>query len=119
MASLSETHAFVDLSHTIEAGLVTYKGLPGPIICDFLSREDAARKYAGGETLQIDKIEMVGCSGTYLDSPFHRYAGGKDIAELSIEKIAGLDCVVVRSEAKNLNHAVSLKDAILGPYRKG
>lgn len=110
MVSISDAYEFVDLSHTIEAGLITYKGLPGPIICDFLSREDAARKYLEGETFQFDKIEMVGNSGTYLDSPFHRYAEGKDLSELPLEKIAGLDCVVVRSEAKNLNHAVRPTD---------
>ena len=100
----------IDLSHTISEGLITYKGLPGPLICDFLSRDDAVKKYAGGETFQIDKIEMVGNSGTYLDSPFHRYADGKDISDLPLERIANLDCLVVRAPAKGLNHGVAVAE---------
>ena len=67
---------YIDLSHTVEDGLVTYKGLPATVVCDYLSREDSRGHYAEGTTFQIDKIEMVGNSGTYLDSPFHRYADG-------------------------------------------
>ena len=118
MAKLSNDYDFIDLSHTIEDGMVTYKGLPGPIICDFLSREDAVKKYADGETIQIEKIELVSCSGTYLDSPFHRYADGKDISRLPLEKIAGLDCVIVRSPCQGANHAVTL-DEVKGLDVKG
>lgn len=67
----------IDLSHTVENGMVTYKGLPAPIICDFLSREASQEKYAEGTTFHIDKIDMVANTGTYIDSPFHRYADGK------------------------------------------
>lgn len=110
MSILSDDYDLIDLSHTIEEGMITYKGLPGPIICDFLSREAAAKKYANGETFQIDKVTLVGNSGTYLDSPFHRYADGKDLAALLIEKIAGLDCLVVRSPARKADHAITLKE---------
>lgn len=91
---------FVDLSHTIEHGLITYKGLPGPIICDFLSREQSQQHYAPGTKFQIGKIEMVANTGTYLDSPFHRYDNGKDLSELELASLANLDGVVVR--AKNI-----------------
>ena len=64
---------FVDLSHTIADGLVTYKGLPAPIICDYLSREKSRENYAAGTEFQIGKIEMVANTGTYVDCPFHRY----------------------------------------------
>jgi arylformamidase len=84
----------IDLSHTIEHGMVTYKGLPAPLICDHLSREASRRVYAPGTEFQIGKIEMVGNTGTYIDSPFHRYADGKDLADLSLEKLANLECVV-------------------------
>ncbi len=87
---------FVDLSHTIEHGMTTYPGLPGPIICDYLSREASRARYGPGVEFQIGKIEMVANTGTYLDAPFHRYAEGKDLAQLSLESLADLEAVVVR-----------------------
>jgi len=90
------TKQFIDLSHTIEHGLVTYKGLPAPIICDFLSREQSKQHYAPGTQFQIGKIEMVANTGTYLDSPFHRYQDGKDLSELELTSLADLDGVMVR-----------------------
>jgi arylformamidase len=89
----------IDVSHTVEAGMETYPGLPGPLICDFLSREESRNRYAPGTEFQIGKIEMVGNTGTYLDSPFHRYADGKDLAELPLESLADLDCVVARIDS--------------------
>jgi len=86
----------IDLSQTIENGMVTYKGLPAPIICDFLSREASRSRYAPGTEFNIGKIEMVGNTGTYLDSPFHRYADGDDLATLPIERLANLEYVVAR-----------------------
>ncbi|HVG82192.1 MAG TPA: cyclase family protein [Methylomirabilota bacterium] len=87
----------IDLSHDVEHGMVTYKGLPAPIVCDFLSREDSKRIYAPGTEFHIGKIEMVANTGTYLDAPFHRYADGKDLSELALESVADLDAVVVRA----------------------
>lgn len=87
---------FIDLSHTIEDGLITYKGLPAPVICDFLSREASRRLYAPGTEFQIGKTEMVANTGTYLDSPFHRFADGTDLSALPLEKLADLEAVVVR-----------------------
>jgi kynurenine formamidase len=89
----------VDLSHLVEHGTVTYPGLPGPIICDFLSREGSRARYAPGVEFQIGKIEMVANTGTYVDAPFHRYADGGDIARLPLESLAGLDGIVVRAAA--------------------
>jgi arylformamidase len=86
----------IDLSHTIEHGLITYKGLPAPIICDYLSREASRQFYAAGTEFQIGKIEMVANTGTYIDSPFHRYADGHDLSELALHQLAQLDGVVVR-----------------------
>ena len=97
---------FVDLSHTIEHGMVTYPGLPGPLICDYLSREASRHHYAPGVEFQIGKIEMVANTGTYLDSPFHRYQDGKDLAQLPLESLADLDAVVVRVPAR-LRRAIS------------
>src|ERR1700680_3418094 len=86
----------VDVSHVIEDGMITYKGLPAPLICDFLSREQSRSHYAPGTEFHIGKVEMVANTGTYLDSPFHRYADGPDLADLRLEQLAGLDAVVVR-----------------------
>lgn len=88
---------FIDLSHTISHGLITYKGLPAPLICDYLSREQSRAFYAPGTEFQIGKIEMVANTGTYLDSPFHRYSDGKDLSQLELASLADLDGVVIRS----------------------
>ena len=89
----------LDLSHTVEHGMITYKGLPAPLICDFLSREASKARYAPGTEFQIGKIEMVANTGTYLDSPFHRYADGTDLAGLPLTSLADLDCLVARFPA--------------------
>jgi arylformamidase len=91
---------FIDLSHTVEHGMITYKGLPAPIICDFLSRDESKAHYAEGVTFSISKIEMVANTGTYLDSPFHRYADGKDLAELPLSSLANLPGIVLHAPAK-------------------
>ncbi len=85
----------VDLSHTIEDGMITYKGLPAPIICDYLSREQSRATYAEDTEFQIGKIEMVSNTGTYLDSPFHRFADGRDLSELDLSVLTNLDAVCV------------------------
>ncbi|MET0935907.1 MAG: cyclase family protein [Luteibacter sp.] len=88
--------SIVDLSHTIEDGMITYKGLPAPLICDHLSREASRGIYAEGTEFQIGKIEMVGNTGTYIDVPFHRYAHGHDLAGLAASAVADVPGVVVR-----------------------
>ena len=85
----------IDVSHTVEHGMVTYKGLPAPVICDWRSREESRAIYDGAE-FQIGRIDMVGNTGTYIDSPFHRYADGKDLSELPLEWVADLECLIVR-----------------------
>jgi kynurenine formamidase len=86
---------FVDLSHTIEHGMVTYPGLPGPELSDHLSREASRSRYSPGTEFQIGRISMVANTGTYLDSPFHRFEGGSDLAGIPLEAVAGLRVVVV------------------------
>lgn len=90
-------HKLIDLSHEIEHGMITYKGLPAPVICDYLSREASRAHYSGGTEFHIGKIEMVANTGTYVDSPFHRYADGIDLAELPLESLADLPGLVVRA----------------------
>jgi kynurenine formamidase len=86
----------VDLSHVIEDGMVTFKGLPGPHICDFWTREASAANYDDGSSFQIGRIDMVANTGTYLDAPFHRFADGRDLSELELESLADLPGLVVR-----------------------
>jgi arylformamidase len=85
----------VDLSHAVEHGLVTYPGLPAPVISDFLTREASEGQYAPGTTFHIARIEMVANTGTYVDSPFHRHVAGADLAGLPLERLAHLDGVVI------------------------
>lgn len=86
----------VDLSHVIEHGMTTYKGLPGPHICDFWTREGSAANYDDGSSFQIGRIDMVANTGTYLDSPFHRYADGLDLASLPLDSLADLPAIVIQ-----------------------
>ena len=86
----------IDVSHVVERGMITYEGLPPPLISDYLSREESRRQYADGTEFQIGKIEMVANTGTYVDSPFHRYASGQDLSELDLSSLANLEGIVVR-----------------------
>jgi arylformamidase len=88
--------ALVELSHPIEAGMTTYPGLPGPEITPHLTREASRAVYREAAEFAIDRISMVGNTGTYLDSPYHRYADGADLAGLPLSVLADLETVVVR-----------------------
>jgi kynurenine formamidase len=91
--------SFIDLSHDIDSGMITYKGLPAPIICDHLSREASRATYAPGTEFQIARIEMVANTGTYLDTPYHRYADGHDLTGLPLSRVADVPGVVARVAA--------------------
>ncbi|MCM6763248.1 cyclase family protein [Rathayibacter sp. ZW T2_19] len=91
----SSARRFVDLSHTVSDGLVTYPGLPAPRIRPHLTREASRASYAPGTEFALDVIEMIGNTGTYLDSPFHRYEGGTDLAGLDLATLVDLPAVVV------------------------
>ena len=95
---------FIELSHDIEQGMITYKGLPAPIICDFLSRENSRSFYEQGTEFQIGKIEMITNTGTYLDCPFHRYENGKDLSEITLNKLVRLPGVLI-----NIHHTKTIK----------
>jgi kynurenine formamidase len=86
----------VDVSHTIHDGMITYKGLPPPVISDHLSREASRNSYAPGTEFHIGRIDMVANTGTYLDSPFHRYSEGTDLSGLDLYSLANLEGLVVR-----------------------
>ena len=110
------SRALIDLSHTVEHGMITYKGLPAPLICDYLSREDSRKHYAAGTEFNIGKIEMVANTGTYVDSPFHRFADGMDLSELPLESLADLEGVVIH--VQDLGRAINAK-ALSGIKLKG
>jgi arylformamidase len=88
--------SLVELSHVISAGMTTYPGLPGPEITPHLTRAQSRAHYAPGVEFAIDRISMVGNTGTYVDSPFHRFEGGVDLADLPLAAVADLPAVVVR-----------------------
>ena len=97
----------IDISHSIEEGLITYKGLPAPIICDYLSREDS-RSHYDGETFHIGRVDMVVNTGTYIDCPFHRYADGKQFTDINLERLVNIPAAMVRkhhSESKEVGLA--------------
>jgi arylformamidase len=94
---MEHQETLVDLSHVIADGMTTFKGLPGPVICDYWAREASRANYDDGSSFQIGRIEMVANTGTYVDSPFHRFADGCDLAGLALRSLADLPGVVVRS----------------------
>ena len=89
-------HRLVELNHVIRDGMTTYPGLPGPVMRPHLTREASRKVYAPGAEFQIDHISLVGNTGTYVDSPFHRYASGTDLAGLPLERLADLPITVAR-----------------------
>jgi kynurenine formamidase len=97
------------VSHVISAGMVTYPGLPGPEVTPYLTRETSREVYAPGTEFVIDWVRMLGNTGTYLDSPFHRHADGPDLAGLPLEKLADLPAVVVRTAGSG-RRAVGVED---------
>jgi kynurenine formamidase len=103
----------VGVSHVVEHGMVTYKGLPAPLVCDYLSQEQSRSHYAPGTEFHIGKVEMVANTGTYLDSPFHRYANGKDLSELPLDRLANLEGVVI---AANLSKGRAVSRAAFQGY---
>jgi len=95
----------IDLSHPIENGMVTYAGLPAPVISDFLSRENSRSRYADGTEFHIGRIDMVANTGTYLDSPSHRFADGADVSMIPLDAIAGLQAVMLRASGRSIDAA--------------
>ena len=85
---------FIELSHVIRAGMITYPGLPAPEITPHLTREASRERYASGTEFAMDVITMIGNTGTYLDAPWHRFADGADLAGLPIERLADLPAIV-------------------------
>jgi kynurenine formamidase len=88
----------VELSHRIVDGMVTYPGIPGPKLGVHLSREDSREVYAPGTEFHIGMITLAANTGTYLDTPYHRYADGPDLSQVPLTKLADLPGLVVRAQ---------------------
>jgi len=101
--------AIIDLSHAMYDGLETCKGLPSLHICDYLSRQKSRTQYADGTEFQLDRIDLVGNSGTYIDSPFHRFADGDDLAALPLERTVGLPGIAIRTPSLGRWHAIGVE----------
>src|SRR4030042_6921462 len=104
---------FIDLSHTIQSGMITYQGLPGPVITDFISRKSSRERYDPGTEFHIALIEMVSNTGTYMDTPFHRYEGGRDLADLQLEQLVNLEAVTIKA---NYPQYKAIDNSILNVY---
>ncbi len=113
---MSDTR-YIDLSHVVRPGMVTYPGLPGPVVSEFMSREASRGHYAEGVEFHVGKVTMVANTGTYVDAPFHRYADGQDLAGLPLEVLAGLDAVVARHDMGK-GRAIGAED-LRGPQLSG
>lgn len=89
----------IDISHDIESGLITYKGLPAPVICDYLNREESRNHY-DGETFHIGRIDMVVNTGTYIDCPFHRYEEGNQFTNIPLNRLVNIPALLVPASYK-------------------
>jgi arylformamidase len=85
----------VDLSHEIVDGMTTNPGIPAPRITTFLSHGESAGRYAEGTSFEIGRIDLVANTGTYLDTPAHRFSGRPDLSGLALESVVDLPGVVV------------------------
>jgi kynurenine formamidase len=104
----------VDLSHVVEDGMVTYPGIPGPVITDHLTREASRDRYAPGTEFHIGRIDMVANTGTYLDAPSHRWADGVDLAGLTLESLALLPGAIVRHKGPAIDADAFERVAVAG-----
>ena len=98
---MSPRRSFIELSHIVEHGMVTYPGLPTPVVSDWLSRDASTTRYAPGTTFQIGTITLLANTGTYVDAPFHRYPDGRDVADYPLEAVADLEVIVVRAHERS------------------
>ncbi|HEV2754998.1 MAG TPA: cyclase family protein [Actinomycetota bacterium] len=86
---------FVELNHELADGMAPYPGLPAPRIGAHVDHAASRDRYDGGDEFFLGKVEMPGNVGTYVDSPFHRFADREDLAQVPLERLAGLPGFVV------------------------
>lgn len=100
----------IDLSHAIEHGMPTYKGVAAPHICDYWTREQSRATYADGSAFQMGRIDMVSNTGTYLDAPFHRFEDGDDLSMLALDRLASLPAILIRRPFETVGLATDAAD---------
>ena len=105
---MSPGRRFVEISHPIDPGMITYAGLPGPVVSEHLTREASRSHYSDGTTFSIGRVEMVANTGTYVDAPFHRFGNGADVAGLPLDRLADVDGIVIDATATGREVDVSL-----------
>lgn len=103
---------FIELNHPIHPGLVTYPGIPGPVVTDWLAREDSRKNYAPGTDFQIGRIDLVANTGTYLDTPAHRFEGRGDLTDVPLDRVADLPGLLVDATGERGIDAAHLTRAI-------
>jgi len=86
----------IDLSHRIADGTVTYPGLPAPSITWDVTHEQSRPNYDEGTEFSFVRLNMTGNTGTYLDSPLHRFEGGADVTGFDLDRLVSVPGVVVR-----------------------
>ena len=99
---------FIELSLTLEDGMMAYPGLPRPKIGAFLDHEASRSRYNDQAEFYLGRVEMVCNLGTYLDSPFHRYPDGLDLSQIPLESVAGLSGIVLDGVV-SLNRSVTVQ----------
>src|SRR4051812_10811094 len=105
---------YVDLSHPVHDGTVTYPGLPAPTITTFISREESAQRLASGASFHIGRLDMVANTGTYLDAPFHFYGDGVDVAGLPLNRLVDVPVVVIDARAPDGDDIAAAGGAAVG-----
>jgi kynurenine formamidase len=103
----------VELSHVVEDGMTTFPGLPAPAVRDHMSHADSRDHYAQGTEFQIGEISMVANTGTYLDAPFHRFRDGADVSCLPLERLVGLEGVLVEAPEEAREGGRGVGEALL------
>jgi arylformamidase len=103
----------VDLSHPIVEGMITYPGIPAPVLGSHLTFDESAAHYAAGTEFSIGTISMAANTGTYLDTPAHRYRDGEDLSRLSLDKMVDLPGVVVRARDRAATGGRAIDEAHL------
>jgi arylformamidase len=96
---MTSSRRIVDLSHPIRSGMRTYPGLPGPRVEPYVTHSASRASYAGQSEFTITRFFMLGSTGTYLDSPWHRHPDGADLAQVNLGAVADLDGICIEHDA--------------------
>jgi arylformamidase len=99
---------YVELSHEISDGMPVFPGLERPRVTAFLNHEQSRPHYEGAAEFYISKLELVGNTGTYIDSPFHRHRKARDLSQIPLDAVAGVPGIVLDGTVR-VDRAVSLE----------